>query len=193
LAFGVPLAVLGVVSACGRPPSRASSERKILDHAELEASPGAVLETCTPTGPERCFNAVDDNCNGILDEGCGVNTGLIQIAIAWDESQADVDLNVTDPDGAMVEVGRVGRSGLVKERDCPGRNRECRGQNMENVYLEQGDPVRGRYTVRVELVSLGGAEPPIHVRLGARIGPRTYAVRFELLEPEERRTLRLRL
>jgi hypothetical protein len=93
----------------------------------------------------------------------------------------------------MVEVGRVGRSGLVKERDCPGRNRECRGQNMENVYLEQGDPVRGRYTVRVELVSLGGAEPPIHVRLGARIGPRTYAVRFELLEPEERRTLRLRL
>ena len=118
--------------------------------------PGIVVRrACTPTGPERCFDARDDNCNGIIDEGCGVNTGLVQFAIAWDEANADVDLNVTDPDGELVEVGRVTQNGLTKERDCPGRHSECRGQNLENVFLEDGDPTRGDYRVRVRLEKLG--------------------------------------
>ena len=53
----------------------------------LSASPGVVLErACTPSGPELCFNARDDNCNGIIDEGCGVSTGLVQFVIAWDDA-----------------------------------------------------------------------------------------------------------
>ncbi len=147
----------------------------------IQAKPGAVVDrACVPSGPELCFNARDDNCNGILDEGCGVNTGLVQFAIAWAEANADVDLRVTDPSGELVEAGRPTQSGLVKDRDCPGKRNACRGQNMENVYLEDGDPARGKYRLRVRLEEMGGENPPISVTLGARVGPKTYALEMSL-------------
>ena len=177
---------------CGsrsRPPGGAGSGA-----LRIESPPGVVVRrACTPTGPERCFDARDDNCNGIIDEGCGTSTGLVQFIAAWDEPNADVDLNVTDPNGELVEVGRVAKSGLVKERDCPGRHSECRGQNLENVFLEDGDPPRGEYRVRVRLEKLGGAEPPIRITLGARVGPKTYSFDIELNKPEDERELVLEL
>jgi hypothetical protein len=148
---------------------------------------------CTPTGPELCFNARDDNCNGIIDEGCGVHTGLVQFAIAWSEPTADVDLEVLDPTGELAETGHPTKSGLVKELDCPGPNNECRGQNMENVFQQEADPVRGRYRVRVRLEKLGGSLPPIRVTLGARVGPKSYSARLELSRPEETRELDFQL
>ena len=160
--------------------------------ALLGTVPAAVAQKlCTPTGPELCFNATDDNCNGIIDEGCGVHTGLVQFVIAWDEPRADVDLRVFDPSGELVEVGRPAQSGLVKERDCPGRNNECHGQNFENVYLSEGDgdPPRGQYRARVRLEALGGENPPIRVAFGARIGPKTYSASLSLDAPEAEREL----
>jgi tRNA (guanosine-2'-O-)-methyltransferase len=148
---------------------------------------------CTPTGPELCFNATDDNCNGIIDEGCGLHTGLVQFAIAWDEPRADVDLRLFDPSGELIEVGRTARSGLVKERDCPGRNGECHGQNLENVYLSDGEPLRGEYRVRIRLEALGGENPPIVVAFGARVGPKTYSQTLSLDAPEAERELIFRL
>ena len=155
--------------------------------------PALARKTCTPTGPELCFNATDDNCNGIIDEGCGVRTGLVQFAIAWDEARADVDLRVFDPGGELVEVGRPARSGLVKERDCPGRNNDCRGQNLENVYQSDGEPLRGEYRIRIRLEALAGENPPIDVAFGARVGPKTYAESVSLRAPEEERELIFRL
>jgi tRNA (guanosine-2'-O-)-methyltransferase len=142
-----------------------------------------------PTAPETCFDARDDNCNGIIDEGCGVHTGLVQFVIAWDKPTADVDLNVTDPNGELSDVARRTQSGLIKERDCPGASAECRGQNLENVYLEEGDPLRGAYRVRVRLEKLGNEDPPVSVTLGARVGPKTYAFEFQLSALEEEREL----
>jgi hypothetical protein len=155
--------------------------------------PSLAQKTCTPTGPELCFNATDDNCNGIIDEGCGLRTGLVQFVIAWDEPRADVDLRVFDPSGELVEVGRPARSGLVKERDCPGRNNDCHGQNLENVYLSEGDPPRGQYRVRIRLDALGGENPPIHVAFGARVGPKTYSQTVSLEAPETEQELIFRL
>src|SRR5579884_2661346 len=64
----------------------------------IDAPPDATLETaCTPTGPEQCFNAIDDNCNGVIDEGCGEETGVLQFTIAWGGSPADVNLVVVTP------------------------------------------------------------------------------------------------
>lgn len=141
---------------------------------------------CSPSGPETCFNAQDDNCNGILDEGCGVHTGLVQFAIAWSDPAADVDLNVTDPKGELVEAGRATELGFTKDRDCPGRQNECHGQNMENVFLEEEkDLPRGVYKVRLRLESLGSDEPPVRVTFGARVGPKSYGAKVELMRPEE--------
>jgi hypothetical protein len=92
-----------------------------------------------------------------------------------------------------VEVGRPAESGLLKERDCPGRGNECRGKNSENVFLESGEPLRGVYTVKVRLESLGGETTPVAVRFGARLGPKTYAAELILERPESERELSLRL
>ena len=146
-----------------------------------EGLPEAVQ---VPSSPELCGNALDDNGNGLADEGCGIATGLVQFLVAWDEPNADVDLRVTDPNGELAETGRPTASGLVKERDCPGRDGECRGRNLENVYLEQGELVRGEYRVRIRLVSLSGAEPPISVRFAARLGARAYSAVFTLKRVE---------
>jgi len=135
---------------------------------------------CVSTAPERCFDATDDNCNGIIDEGCGVETGPVQFAVAWEPARVDVDLLVTDPAGELAEVGHPLASGLVKQRDCPGRSNECRGQNLENVYLDAAEAPRGTYRVRVVLENLGGQNPPIQVRFGARVGPRSYSLNLRL-------------
>lgn len=155
----------------------------------VQLEPGAVIGTgCVPSGVERCFDARDDNCNGLIDEGCGLPTGAVQFVIAWEEPASDVDLLVTGPDGELAEVGRPTSVGLVKERDCPGAGQECAGQNVENVFLEEGEgPERGRYVVRVRLEALGSATPPIAVTLGVRLGPKTYAAEIDLARAEAER------
>jgi tRNA (guanosine-2'-O-)-methyltransferase len=149
---------------------------------ELDVSipEGAGLEsTCTPTGPEICFNARDDNCNGVIDEGCGLHTGILQFVIAWELADVDVDLNVFDPTGAVAKVGDASAAGLIKDRDCP-RSSECQGQNVENVYLSEGEPKKGHYKVVVHLEKLNGATAPVRVRLGVRMGPKSFGRTFEL-------------
>jgi len=175
-------------------PTTASPNSAVDGPALLGTVPSSLAQKpCSPTGPELCFNATDDNCNGIIDEGRGLHTGLVQFAIAWDEPRADVDLRLFDPSGELIEVGRTAHSGLVKERDCPGRNSECHGQNLENVYLSDGEPLRGDYRVRIRLEALGGENPPIHVAFGARVGPKTYSQTVSLDAPEAERELLFRL
>jgi tRNA (guanosine-2'-O-)-methyltransferase len=158
--------------------------------APAVASPAAELDVSaserasSTTGPEICGNALDDNGNGIAEEGCGLTAGAVEFMIAWDEPTADVDLRVIDPNDELVEVGRPTESGLVKERDCPGRENECARKNLETVYQEEGEPSAGKYVVRVVLVSLGNSEPPIDVRLWARVGARAYSHGFRLPRAE---------
>jgi hypothetical protein len=153
-----------------------------------------ALGPCVPLGYEVCFNALDDNCNGALDEGCGTPAGVVQFMIAWDATRADVDLNVTDPNGELIEAGRAAQSGLLKGRDCPGRRQECAGVNLENVFLEGTKaPKRGTYHVSVALESLGGDEPPIWVTLSARLGAKRYAYEIRLIEPEDEQHVELLL
>jgi len=141
---------------------------------------GIGLEsTCTPTGVEICFDARDNNCNGVIDEGCGLHTGILQFVIAWEAADADVDLNVYDPTGELARLGEATAGGLTKDRDCP-RSGECQGQNVENVFLSEGDPRRGRYRVVIRLDKLNGVAPPVRVRLGARVGQRSFGMVVDL-------------
>lgn len=151
--------------------------------AHVQPPPGVTLvDACTPTGPELCFNAVDDNCNGVIDEGCGEPTGLLQFTIAWAAQAPDVNIVVTTPDGEKVpgEHGPSSPSGFHLDRDCPGRHEDCHGQNEENVYFEGLDPPHGHYVVDVVLADSNGADPPVHVRFGARLGSRVVGFDVDL-------------
>jgi tRNA (guanosine-2'-O-)-methyltransferase len=173
-----------LLSACASKGSASGASAVPASSAKGSDGAAPLSSVCVTSGPETCFDATDDNCNGVIDEGCGVETGPVQFAIAWELAKADVDLLVTDPSGELAEVGRSLGSGLTKQRDCPGRNDECRGKNLENVYLNGPEAPRGRYAVRIVLESLGGESPPVRVRFGARVGPRSFAEEFVLERTE---------
>jgi tRNA (guanosine-2'-O-)-methyltransferase len=135
---------------------------------------------------ERCFNATDDNCNGVIDEGCGIKTGPVQFEIGWGDSDADVDLSVVGPGGERVDrANRTTPTHLRFERDCPAE--DCFGQNYENVYLDGVEPAGGAYVVEVKLRRAEGKTLPIGGRLGVRLGRRTLGVEFVLIEPGEQK------
>lgn len=140
----------------------------------------SLAQACTPSGLEMCFDAVDNNCNGVIDEGCGLHTGILQFVIAWDAPEADVNLEVTDASGEVAQTAEATTGGLYKDRDCPRDGSQCYGQNVENVYLVGGEPAKGRYRALVRLDKLGGAAAPVRVRFGVRVGQRSYAMSFEL-------------
>jgi tRNA (guanosine-2'-O-)-methyltransferase len=178
VAFSSVLVALAV--ACGPSSPGAASPGANVLAKNVSATEGVVVTAgCTPTGPELCFNANDDNCNGVIDEGCGVGTGVLQFMIAWGDSPADVDLAVVDPNGARItKATRNTPSGLQLEKNCPDDG--CHQQNAENVYFEGTEPLRGRYLVEVKLVDPRGAELPVKVHLSARVGSRTWAMDLAL-------------
>ena len=55
---------------------------------------------------------------------------------------------------------------------------------LAQELADQGKLLRGDYRVRIRLVSLGGAEPPVSVQFSARLGYRSYGAAFELARPE---------
>jgi hypothetical protein len=159
--------------------------------ANVTPPPGAALEqACMPTGPELCFNAVDDNCNGVIDEGCGEETGVLQFTIAWSSSSADVNLTLETPDHVKVQQPQAPPtpgSGCSLDRDCP-RSEACRGQNVENIHCEAAEPMRGHYVVEITLARLNGAEEPVKVHFGTRLGGRTTGFDVDLSTEEAKRT-----
>ncbi|GEM_PF-728440 len=127
---------------------------------------------------EICFNGLDDNSNRLIDEGCGVHQGQVQIMLAWPHPSADIDLYVSSPDGQIAQENQSTSSGLVYSADCPGEGK-CDGQNFENVYLEELETISGRYSVRVRLEKMPHERSVLRANLGVRLPGRTRAFDLE--------------
>lgn len=153
--------------------------------------PGASVEEipqdCANPVEESC-NALDDDCDGVIDDGCGYMAGLIQVTAAWDTG-SDIDLYVAGPLGdtlsfqrpstpAGARVDHSGRGDCLPDMDNP---------RIENVHWVGERPTVGIYEVEVhywgECISAGG---PTDVTVSVAIG-RQVAGQYRLvLLPGER-------
>ena len=117
----------GTLAACGgsTPPTTPAAEappagRAATGGTAVAADGATTMElACTEGANERC-DALDDDCDGLIDEGCGYAEGSLTIVATWG-SEADVDLIVTGPDGEAapgVSASHGGR-GACAEGDHP--------------------------------------------------------------------------
>ncbi len=140
---------------------------------------------CVPSGPEICFDAIDNNCNGIFEEGCGIRSGNIQFILSWESWENepfDVKLNVTGPSGELATFEDASYDGLIMESPCPAVS--CNGNSVQNVFLKGENWVHGIYKVQVRLDS--ESTPEVFVRFGVRMGQNLYHSAFKLyLNPDE--------
>lgn len=153
----VPCVVLGAGCGGGARESTPQTTAQIampraIAHLEPEVAPlppgvsASNAGPCTPASSDAC-NALDDDCDGRIDEGCGWESGPIQVTLAW-SSGADLDLYVTDPSGFTISyLDRDAPSGGHLDHDARGA---CipGGQNIENVHWTSS-PGGGDYHVVV--------------------------------------------
>lgn len=152
------------VRATTPPPPTAT----ISANVSVPAGVTVIQQACQPGAPEQC-NGLDDNCNGVIDEGCGYNTGSIQVTAAWN-SASDIDLHVIDPMGEEVYYGhRNSASGGVLDRDA---NAACSVSppTVENVYWNSAPP-QGAYRIRLVAYDMCGS-PQTPVTVSVAVGGR---------------------
>ena len=133
-----------------QPPPQQQQGATVVVQGQTTATGVTVIEaSCTPGAQEAC-NGLDDNCDGRIDEGCGYQSGNIQITLGWNTG-ADLDMYVTDPNGETIYYGHnTSSSGGNLDHDARGNcgNGQSNSQ-IENIYWNQPNPPHGTYNVEV--------------------------------------------
>ncbi len=182
----IPVVVWVALAACGPSPAPHTPVGAALTPKNLSATQGLAIESaCVVSGVELCFNAIDDNCNGVIDEGCGLRSGPIQLTVAWGSVPVDLDLRLTVPSGDTVSDETRTITGFRLDHDCPRDS--CGEQNYENLFATE-DPPLGHYIVTVKLADPIGYISPVKATLSARIGSRSYRVALEFEKVGDLRT-----
>lgn len=148
-----------------------------------------VDATCHPNAPEVC-NGLDDNCNGVIDEGCGYQTGNIQITLAWNTG-ADLDMYVTDPYGQTISYqNRQSSSGGMLDHDARGACNAAQANNtIENVFWDSPQPPSGQYQVEVHYWGDCGAAGATQATLSIAIGGQIVGAYNVMLQPRDRQAV----
>ena len=194
LATGLALCVLGCggapqpetrdVAKLARAPAR---EGQAYSDLKVNAAASPVEVECEYGAYETC-NAVDDDCNGMIDDVCGYEGGDVQITIGWN-SGADIDLYVTDPSGATLfynEDHKHSPIGGHLDHDARGDCRkEQKNPRIENAYWPA--PARsGRYKVELHYFSPCTRGATTEVTLSVAVGREPLGTYRYQLEPEQR-------
>jgi hypothetical protein len=167
---------------------RDSADNKSFGAIEVNPDAEPVQVACDPSAFEQC-NAMDDDCNGIIDDDCGYETGAVQVTISWN-SGADIDLYVTDPSGSTLYYNEQhNRSRIGGHHDHNARGdcrREQQNARVENAYWP-APAHAGKYRVALHYFS------PCDRGASSTVVTLSVAVRGELLgtyryrlEPEQR-------
>lgn len=194
------ICILVLIAACGSETKDVTTlvEEKVEKVAPARkrlgvASPGtdvtALSIECEAGADEAC-NALDDDCDGRIDEGCGYSSGSLQVTMAWNTG-ADIDLSVVDPSGETLSHQRPeghagGKIDHVGRGDCEKGVEPARVEN----YVWKKVPPAGTY--RVEALYWGECNTgagPTTVSLSMSIGGKTFGAYNATLSPNQHVTL----
>jgi tRNA (guanosine-2'-O-)-methyltransferase len=169
------------------PPVQPPPTTGVARTASVHAGVDEISIDCQPGAKETC-NAIDDDCNGVIDDGCGYSTGAVQVTMGWDTG-ADIDMYITDPSGSPLyynEQHRKSALGGQMDHDARGDcRREQQNPQIENAYWPAPAP-SGSYEIELHYFGPCGAFGNTHVTVSvSALGKSLGTYRYEL-KPEER-------
>ena len=163
-----------------------ATDGKSFSDVKVHADAAAIEVECAYGAFETC-NALDEDCNGTIDDECGYESGDVQITAGWN-SGADIDLYVTDPSGFVLfynEQHKRSKTGGHLDHDARGDcRREQKNPHIENAYWSAAP--RGSYKIELHYFSpcTRGASTEVSLSIvvaGELLGSYRYR-----LEPEQR-------
>jgi hypothetical protein len=169
------------------PRVRAAPDTQAYADVSVSSDAESLELECEHNAYEKC-DAVDDDCNGVIDDACGYEGGAVQITVGWN-SGADIDLYVTDPSGSTLyynEQHKRSRIGGHLDHDARGDcRREQRNPRIENAYWPA--PARkGKYGVELHYFSPCAHATTTEVTLSVVVDTQVLGTYRYRLEPEQR-------